>query len=138
MSMSAENTSHEACGTVSGHGHNSRCCTLGELLHDCDWVSVMAVRKKCDEKGVGVFVPLCGHFHTHHSQSARRMGTPFVIYACEIKDLGHSARQRTSDWKKQSMISFPSSYACTTSFHVAFPPIAPECAKECRHRMRFL
>ena len=36
-------------GSVSGDGHRFRCCTVGELLRDCDCVSVMAVREKCDE-----------------------------------------------------------------------------------------
>ena len=40
-------------GSVSGDGHSSRCCTVGELLQDCDSVSVMAVQKKCDEKRQG-------------------------------------------------------------------------------------
>jgi len=30
-----------------------RCCTVGELLQDCDLVSVIAVQEKCDEKGLG-------------------------------------------------------------------------------------
>src|SRR5712692_307041 len=30
-----------------------RCCTVGELLQDCDSVSVIAVQEKCDEKGLG-------------------------------------------------------------------------------------
>jgi hypothetical protein len=37
--------------SVSGDGHSFRCCTVGELLRDCDLVSVTAVREKCDEKG---------------------------------------------------------------------------------------
>jgi len=37
-------------GSVSGDGHSFRCCTVGELLRDSDWVSVIAVRGKCDEK----------------------------------------------------------------------------------------
>ena len=40
-------------GSVSGDGHSSRCCTVGELLQDCDSVSVMAVQEKCDEKRQG-------------------------------------------------------------------------------------
>jgi hypothetical protein len=39
-------------GSVSGNGHRFRCCTVGELLRDSDWVSVIAVREKCDEKGL--------------------------------------------------------------------------------------
>src|ERR1700674_1930932 len=39
-------------GSVSGDGHRFRCCTVGELLRDSDWVSVIAVRKKYDEKGL--------------------------------------------------------------------------------------
>src|SRR6266404_7386800 len=39
-------------GSVSGDGHRFRCCTVGELLRDSDWVSVIAVREKCDEKGL--------------------------------------------------------------------------------------
>src|SRR5258708_28583838 len=40
-------------GSVSGDGHSFRCCTVGELLRDWDCVSVMGVREKCDEKGLG-------------------------------------------------------------------------------------
>jgi len=39
-------------GSVSGDGRSFRCCTVGELLRDSDWVSVTAVREKCDEKGL--------------------------------------------------------------------------------------
>ena len=39
-------------GSVSGDGRSSRCCTVGEFLHDCDWVSVRAVLEKCDEKNL--------------------------------------------------------------------------------------
>jgi hypothetical protein len=35
-------------------GASFRCCTVGELLRDSDWVSVIAVREKCDEKGFSV------------------------------------------------------------------------------------
>ena len=45
------------CGglwSVSGDGHSLRCCTVGELLRDCDLVSVRAVREECDEKEQGV------------------------------------------------------------------------------------
>src|SRR6202790_810635 len=41
-------------GSVSGDGRSFRCCTVGELLRDCDLVSVRAVQEKCDEKGRGV------------------------------------------------------------------------------------
>jgi hypothetical protein len=41
-------------GSVSGDGRSSRCCTLAELLRDCDLVSVMAGREKCDERGLTV------------------------------------------------------------------------------------
>jgi hypothetical protein len=47
----AENGFAADFGSVSGDGRNFRCCTVGELLRDCDSVSVMAVREKCDEKG---------------------------------------------------------------------------------------
>jgi hypothetical protein len=39
-------------GSASGDGHRFRCCTVGELLRDCDLVSVMVVREKCDESGL--------------------------------------------------------------------------------------
>ena|SRR6202047_5188571 len=39
--------------SVSGDGHSSRCCTLGEFSHHCDCVSVIALQEKCDEKGLG-------------------------------------------------------------------------------------
>src|SRR5882762_9384469 len=41
-------------GSVSGDGRSFRCCTVGELLRDCDLVSVRAVQKKCDDKEQGV------------------------------------------------------------------------------------
>jgi hypothetical protein len=37
-------------GSVSGDGHSFRYCTVGELLRDCDRVSVRAVLENCDEK----------------------------------------------------------------------------------------
>ena len=37
-------------GSVSGDGRSFRCCTVGELLRDCDSVSVIVVQEKCDEK----------------------------------------------------------------------------------------
>jgi hypothetical protein len=40
-------------GSVSEDGCSFRCCTVGELLQDCDSVSVIAVQEKCDEKGQG-------------------------------------------------------------------------------------
>jgi hypothetical protein len=40
-------------GSVSGDGRGFRYCTVGELLRDCDLVSVRAVQEKCDEKGLG-------------------------------------------------------------------------------------
>ena len=46
----AENGFAADDGSVSGDGHRFRCCTVGELLRDSDWVSVIAVREKCDEK----------------------------------------------------------------------------------------
>jgi hypothetical protein len=49
----AENGFAADDGSVSGDGHSSRCCTVGELLQDCDSVSVMAVQEKCDEKRQG-------------------------------------------------------------------------------------
>ena len=36
--------------SVSGDGRIFRCCTVGELLRDCDLVSVIGVQEKCDEK----------------------------------------------------------------------------------------
>ena len=39
--------------SVSGDGHTSRCCTLGEFWHHCDCVSVIGFTKKCHEKGLG-------------------------------------------------------------------------------------
>ena len=37
-------------GSVSGDGRSFRCCTVGELLQDCDSVSVTVVQEKCDDK----------------------------------------------------------------------------------------
>ena len=48
----AENGFAADFGSVSGDGHCFRCCTVGELLRDWDCVSVMAVREKCDERGL--------------------------------------------------------------------------------------
>ena len=39
-------------GSVCGDGHRFRCSTVGEVLRDSDWVSVIAVREKCNEKGL--------------------------------------------------------------------------------------
>jgi hypothetical protein len=47
----AENGFAVDFGSVSGDGRSFRCCTVGELLRDCDSVSVMAVQEMCDEKG---------------------------------------------------------------------------------------
>ena len=47
----AENGFAADFGFVSGDGHSFRCCTVDELLRDCDSVSVRAVQEKCDEKG---------------------------------------------------------------------------------------
>src|SRR4029077_14313415 len=47
----AENRFAADFGSVSGDGRSFRCCTVGELLRDCDLVSVRAVQEKCDEKG---------------------------------------------------------------------------------------
>jgi len=40
-------------GSVSGDGRSFRCCTVGELLRDCESVSVRTVLEKCDEKVTG-------------------------------------------------------------------------------------
>ena len=45
----AENGFAADFGSVSGDGRSFRYCTVGEFLHDCDCVSVMAVREKSDE-----------------------------------------------------------------------------------------
>ena len=37
-------------GSVSGDGRSFRYCTVGELLQDCDCVSVTVVPEKCDDK----------------------------------------------------------------------------------------
>src|SRR6266849_6818175 len=47
----AENGFAADDGSVSGDGRSSRCCTVGELLRDCDCVSAIAVTLVCDEKG---------------------------------------------------------------------------------------
>jgi hypothetical protein len=47
----AENGFAADFGSVSGDGRNFRCCTVGELLRDCDLASVRTVLEKCDEKG---------------------------------------------------------------------------------------
>jgi len=49
-----------------------RCCTVGELLQDCDSVSVMTVQEKCDEKGLGA---ASGHRNVRGRQFGR---APFV------------------------------------------------------------
>jgi hypothetical protein len=45
----AEDVLRRMMGPVSGDGHRFRCCTVGELLRDCDSVSVTAVQETCDE-----------------------------------------------------------------------------------------
>src|SRR4029077_14855555 len=75
-------------GSVSGDGRNFRCCTVGELLRNSDFVSVRAVREKCDEKGRGVRLGRAhardGHGILPFSQSARRgWGTRHMRGICE-------------------------------------------------------
>jgi hypothetical protein len=53
----AENGFAADDGSVSGDGRSSRCCTVGELLRDCDWVSAIAVTRVCDEKGPASILP---------------------------------------------------------------------------------
>src|SRR6202158_3596508 len=48
----AEDVLRWMAGAVSGDEHRFRCCTVGELLRDWDCVSVIAVREKCDKKGL--------------------------------------------------------------------------------------
>ena len=52
FSKSAEDGFAADVGSVSGDGHSFRYCTVGELLRDCDCVSVRAVQEKCDDKGL--------------------------------------------------------------------------------------
>src|ERR1700687_4776234 len=55
-------------GSVSEDRRSSRCCTVGELLQDCDSVSVMTVQEKCDEKGLGAA-------SGHRNVRCRQVGT---------------------------------------------------------------
>jgi hypothetical protein len=65
----AEDGLRRILGSVSGDGRSSRCCTVGELLRDCDLVSVMAVQEKCDESLLcGVY---CGMDSTYENHSNR-------------------------------------------------------------------
>ena len=50
LSKSAEDGFAADFWSVSGDGHSFRYCTVGELLRDCDYVSVMAEQEKCDDK----------------------------------------------------------------------------------------
>src|SRR4029077_5138649 len=61
-------------GSVSGDGRGFRYCTVGELLRDCDLVSVRAVQEKCDEKGLGA---ASGHRNVKCRQFGR--GPPSAI-----------------------------------------------------------
>jgi hypothetical protein len=47
-----------------------RCCTVGELLQDCDSVSVITVPEKCDEKGLGA---ASGHRNVRCRQFGREL-----------------------------------------------------------------
>src|ERR1017187_7826045 len=57
-----------------------RGCTVGELLQDCDSVSVMTVQEKCDEKGLGAASGhgkvTCRQFGTAPSRKAREGAHP--------------------------------------------------------------
>src|ERR1700730_7814136 len=59
--------------SVSGDGRNFRCCTVGELLRDCDSVSVRAVQEKCDEKRQALTRPAfgCRHFAASRENNFR-------------------------------------------------------------------
>jgi hypothetical protein len=50
FSKIAEGGFAASVGSVSGDGHSLRYCTVGELLRDCDGMSVMAAQEKCDDK----------------------------------------------------------------------------------------
>ena len=52
FSKSAEDGFAADVGSVSEDGHSFRYCTVGELLRDCDCVSVRAVLEKCDDKNL--------------------------------------------------------------------------------------
>jgi hypothetical protein len=77
-------------GSVSGDGRSFRCCTVGELLRDCDLVSVRAVREKCDEKSGGV------RFGKAHARDGRgipplRLRSGQALFAKCAKRIGHPA-----------------------------------------------
>ena len=57
-------------GSVSGDGRSFRCCTVGELLQDCNSVSVMAVQEKCDDKDLGA---ASGHRNVRCRQFGRAL-----------------------------------------------------------------
>ena len=66
----AENGFAADFGSVSGDGHSFRYCTVGELLRECDCVSVRAAQEKCDDK------------------NARSVGTPrFRILVLRLAEL---------------------------------------------------
>src|SRR6202140_5837754 len=62
-----------------------RCCTVGELLQDCDLVSVIAVQEKCDEKGLGAA-------SGHRSVRCRQFGRA-PLRLSPSASLGASAKQ---------------------------------------------
>ena len=72
--------------TVSGDGHTSARPNLGTLSHGAGWVSVIGVRKTCDEKGPA---PDCG------SGKARD------LTRLEKRDVWHPAGNLT--WRPQFM-----------------------------------
>jgi hypothetical protein len=72
-------------GSVSGDGRSFRCCTVGELLQDCDSVSVIAVQEKCDEKGLGA---ASGHRNVRCRQFGRA-----PLRLSPSTSLGASAKQ---------------------------------------------
>jgi hypothetical protein len=84
----AENGLAADFGSVSGDGHGFRCCTLGELLRDCDLVSVRAVQEKCDEKGGG---------EVRKTPCARRPRTP-TLFAKGAKKGGEPGTQPDPWW----------------------------------------
>ncbi|SRR5712692_1188166 len=68
-----------------------RCCTVGELLQDCDSVSVIAVQEKCDEKGLraasGHRNVRCRQFGRAPSRKAREGRTPGLLYLIFLTSL---------------------------------------------------
>jgi hypothetical protein len=82
-------------GSVSGDGHSFRYCTVGELLRDCDCVSVMAAQEKCDDKNArSVGQPPVASTSEINAWASRRVGKTSLMPSSVVLTLRKPRRVR--------------------------------------------